>query len=350
MESTVSLQAKKEIYTGIDLMKIICAVIILYSHTAAYVYKYGMSLIATSLIYGAVNFFFIASGFLFAKSMLKKDEVGQKAYFKKYELRLIKVYAIWTLISLPLTLSIYINKYKGDNIKIFLTVFRNIFFTGSYGIYWFILSLILSIAILYIVVFKFKKEKLMYIVSFALFILGLVYTFFYPALENKPVFSIIFKGIYYLWTDNKNFALRGMFCVATGYFFAKKEIKPNLPVALAGSIFFTLLRAGEHLFKAYSTHPFFGSNTLFLSIIFQGAFFFWLAISIKSKFTHKTSLILRQISTTIFYTHMIVLGIIDPTLKKGFLFDFFVTLAICLTFYLIIKLINNKHLNILINS
>lgn len=343
------LRLNKKVYVGLDLFKFIGALLILFHHTAPYIrILRDVSNISSSFV---VGFFFITSGFFFGKSLLsRKNSQSKKEYFKKYEIRLIKIYLVWTVISLPLNVEIYWNKYGSNPFQFILAMLRNIFLTGSYGIFWFILSLIGAAGLVYLFTKVWKKEKLMYVLATILFVIGFLNTNFHSALSQYGSFSLIFKGIYLVWSSSRNFALTGWFYFAIGYFFAKNKIKIKLPSAVVCFAIFTGIRAIENFAFKISGNEFFLSNTLMAAAVFQSVFFFLIAVNLELKSLKKYSPIMREFSSTLFYTHMIILGILDSTLKKGFCFDFFLTLAISLAFYIIIKLINNKHLNILING
>lgn len=338
----------KKTFVGLDLFKLIGALLILFEHTAPYIR--GLSTVSYVITNYAVGFFFITSGFFFGRSLLSKLSGDEgKEYFKKYEWRLFKIYLVWTLISLPLNVRIYWNKYPNP-LKFALAMLRNFCLTGSYGIYWFILSLMGAAALVYLFINVIKKEKLMYVLAVLLFIIGVLNTYYKSALNDIQPFTFIFKGIYLIWSTSRNFALTGWFYVSIGFFFAKHSVKLKLPSAIILYVFATALRVFEYYAYSLTGLQFLKENSLMFAIVLQAIAFFAIAYNLKAESLKKYSLTMRQLSTTVFYLHMIVLGIIDPYLKKGFCFDFFIPLAVAIVFFIIIKLINNKHLNILING
>ena len=62
------------------------------------------------------------------------------------------------------------------------------------------------------------------------------------------------------------------------------------------------------------------------------------------------SKIMRELSSTIYFTHFLFIDIINQTQVGNTAITFIQVMLLCVTFYFIIKKINNKKLNILINA
>ena len=100
----------KEKYNSIDLFKFLMACCVIAIHTQPF---FGCSNFLVKKVYDsivncAVPFFFMASGFLLAVKLkwpysLKENEV----ILKKYLVRIMKMYALWSLIYLPLAIFYY---------------------------------------------------------------------------------------------------------------------------------------------------------------------------------------------------------------------------------------------------
>ena len=87
--------ADSKIYSGIDLFKLIAAVLVVFLHvveTNSW-YPNEIKYVFTRF---AVPFFFITSGFFFFKGLEKSRDI--KAYFIKYEKNLINIFMIWALV------------------------------------------------------------------------------------------------------------------------------------------------------------------------------------------------------------------------------------------------------------
>ena len=75
----------KKNFVGIDLFKLIAAILIVILHSIGnYLGKVGNLFIA-NICCIAVPFFFIVSGYFFGRGLEKKGNYRKKEYFKKYE-------------------------------------------------------------------------------------------------------------------------------------------------------------------------------------------------------------------------------------------------------------------------
>lgn len=134
-------------FKGIDVLKLVCALLVVYTHT--YCYESGWGFIRHLFSALGVPFFFIASGFFFAKG-LNRNHDAPLQYVKKYVQRVSVMYLLWTLLSFPvawMNLSIAHADYTWWMKCIYLV--RCLFLTGSVGIYWYVLSLIYNSVIIY---------------------------------------------------------------------------------------------------------------------------------------------------------------------------------------------------------
>src|SRR5688572_928654 len=101
----------KKNYTGVDIVKFIMAVFVIAIHTqplysmrdTGYFHLYEI------IISTAVPYFFMASGyFLFTKINNDDQTLDDKLVkLRQYILKLIKLYLIWTVIYMPITLYDY---------------------------------------------------------------------------------------------------------------------------------------------------------------------------------------------------------------------------------------------------
>lgn len=90
---------ERKIYTSIDIVKFLMALLILGGHTAA---EWAHSTGLVHLVWGvsnfAVPFFFACSGFLFFEKVYILPEQDQIQYYKKWSIRVLKMYAVWSLV------------------------------------------------------------------------------------------------------------------------------------------------------------------------------------------------------------------------------------------------------------
>lgn len=359
-EGTLKQVDKKEIYTGIDICKLISSVLVVLLHTieTSEFYSCEVKFVITRF---AVPFFFITSGFFFCKGLMKSD--NKKSYFIKYEKNLIKIFIIWGIIIYsPFVVYEYIRSNPtASPLRIILLLFRRIFVIGP-GPFWYLVALFWAIAFIYLLYTKKWDNKfLVFSIVFGL-ILEIIYTCFRGLLSDAPGFNYFYKAVYFVFSWEYNFIMYGIPFAGIGYLIYKKNI--NLPKKYCVLIFVlsTLLRIFEYnLLLIIKSETFWQNNSISIFFIVQAVSFFLFAKQWKPKISAERSLTIRQLSSFIYFLHAIVLyNIIDDIIGKHISWPIFspafiapkwiVTLLICFLVFLIIKKINNKYLNVLINA
>ncbi|MBP1948793.1 acyltransferase [Virgibacillus litoralis] len=157
----------------------------------------------------AVPFFFVASGYLFIQKINTIDSTKQQfTYFKKYILKLTKLWTAWFAFYFLYDLAInYIETEKSvQAMHVMFQEYLATYFTWETLYYgaghtqyhlWFLLALIWSIAILFIFT-KFRLLRVLFIISLGLNIYGLFgqsySSFFEVALNTRDA---LFMGLFY---------------------------------------------------------------------------------------------------------------------------------------------------------
>lgn len=294
----------------------------------------------------AVPFFFIVSGYFFGRGLEKNENYSKKEYFKKYEKNLLKMYIVWSLIGIPFMVKTYLKIYGRNYSYIFLLMIRNVFFSGTFGIYWYILAMIGGSILIYYFSSK-NKLKLMYLLSFIFFIFGVLYTGFQSIAENNIIFSYLFKLTWVIFASERNFLMVGWFYMSIGYYLATHEIKIKLSWSIVLFILFTGLKFGESYLNSTDI---LNGNTISIVQALQAVAYFLIAINLKLNCMQGISKTMRELSSTIYFTHFLFIDIINPTQVGNTVVTFVQVMLLCTAFYFVIKKINNKKLNILINA
>ena len=103
---------KRKQYQGLDVMKFVMALLIMLSHTQSEYALDGSTLLhyllATSNL--GVPFFFCCSGFLFFTKIRQLESEEQREYYKKWSLRIGKMYLCWSAIYFSFILANWITK------------------------------------------------------------------------------------------------------------------------------------------------------------------------------------------------------------------------------------------------
>ena len=352
------LNQEASIYTGIDVFKIISAIMVVLLHTVETTNYYAVEIKEVFTRF-AVPFFFIASGFFFHKGLEKSTQKSK--YFKKYAKNILFLFLVWALIIYsPFVIHSYFTQNPNKSVfYIFLMLFRRIFIIGP-GAYWYLVALLCSAIFLYLCHIK-KKEVFILFGIILGFLLQFSYVCFKGLLSQIPIFTLLFKGIYFVFSWEFNFVMYGIPFMGLGYFISKKKIalKPlTSTVILMVSTIFSFL---EYNLPKFFPHTFWNENKIFFAFAFQAISVFLLAKSISFNISQKTSLFIRQLSSFIYFSHSILLyNIINPILDRytnlPIYSPFFILpktiiiVLVCSALFFLIKRINNKYLNLLLNG
>lgn len=330
---------------GIDLFKFIAAILIVILHCIGDYFGELGNMFKVNICSIAVPFFFITSGYFYGNK-LNKDKKNMKKYFIKYEKKLLKIYLVWSLIGIPFIFKAYYRIYNGNFKYIFLLMIRNVFFTGTFGIYWYILAMIGASFLIYIFV-KNDKLKLMYLLSFIFFLFGVIYSGLQNFFDKNIIFYFLFKLTWIVFASERNFLMVAWFYMSIGYYFSTHKININFIQSIILFILSTLLKFGEYYLNLSGL---LNGNTILIMQSIQAIAYFFIALNLKVYFLSGYSKIMRELSSTIYFTHALFIDIVNPTQKGNTLITLIVVLFMCFMFYYIIKKTNNKKLNILING
>ena len=311
------MDVEKKYYPWIDAAKLLCALLVLYMHT--YCFDGGIvgRWVKEAISSIGVPFFFIVSGFFYAQGLNRSDD--PRAYFKKYFVRVLKMYLIWSVLVTPVSIwNTYIA--KGDEPLWFqaLRYFRGIFLSGSLGVYWYIHSLVINSAILYWAHSR-RKTTLVFAASIVFFIVGVLY--------NSGLFSgsLIHRAIHVVFGSERNFFTVGLFYMMIGYLLrghTEGRVKVGLTLLLISLLIETFLLLCTPLRFMHAP----AAIGLFL-----------VASGCSRKLDPKISLTMRRLSTAIYLIHFPFILLFDYYLCRGTLIDFPCTLAFSVLLYYLLK-------------
>lgn len=312
---------ERKISYGLDVTKFLCAFFIVFLHT--YNRDWGVAggwFLRTITTIG-VPFFFIVSGFFYAQGLNKTGL--SKEYFLKYFKRLVVMYVAWTIITLPVSWLCVVRGHPDYSLPLKVVyLFRMFFFSGSCGIYWYILALICCSVVIYYFV-KMGWKKALYIIAAFLFLVGVWYDS--PYNDN----NLAFQFIHAVFGSERNFFNVGLFYMCIGYFFAGHE-----QILKAKSIYniYALLTISIVLrtIEVNLLH-----TNLLQALI--AIVLFILAWNITIDISDEQSLRIRKLSTAMYLLHYPFILLFDFYLKRGTMIDYAMTLSFCfIVFYVII--------------
>lgn len=319
-------------YNCIDIVKILMAVFVIAIHTSPLAnIESGIFLnIYNIIISTAVPFFFMSSGFLVMNKMECNNDIG---IIWKYVLKIIRLYLIWTIIYMPLTIYGYITN---DNslLNDILSFIRGMFFIGEHynsWILWYLLSLIYSILLIGILLRCKVRIKGIYFISVLLFIFGHIMTIWGDKLDmlQYPVEKLV---RYYRFVFLHGRLFTGMFYIMTGMIISK--YKNNISIFLSIGL---MLFVGN----IFVNELYYSVSIAVYSIII---FYLTISIDIKNKKLYKK---LRDASTVFYFTHMVFWSFYTILILKNpnhpGIDSFFVSLMCCvIASFILIKLKEHK--------
>lgn len=319
------LPKEKKIYYGVDLLKLLCAILIVYMHT--YNNDWGIigGWIKNALATACVPYFFIASGFFFRKGIDRhsSDSIGCYSYTKSYLLRLVKMYVAWSFVTIPISILIIQNSHPDYSFFMkALYELRLFFLTGSIGIYWYLLALILSVSVIVVAFMNNKMIHLGVLATF-LFLLGCLYNS--PFNHGERIYDII----HVVFGSERNFLNVGLFYVMIGFTWPSMD---NLYFKNAFILLFIALviRTCEiYLLRTNFTQ----------CLVAMGAFLF--SINCRFSIIAPISLAMRKLSLGIYLIHFPFILLFDFFLTKGTILDFLVTLLFAVVTSLFLRVIMN---------
>ena len=320
----------KKIVYGLDIFKLVCAFIIVLIHT--YNQDWGAAgrwfhqVIATI----GVPFFFIVSGYFYGIGLNKSG--FSKNYFIRYFKRILTMYLAWSVITLPVSWLCIERGHPEYSLALkIIYLLRMILFSGSCGIYWYVLALVCcSIMIYYFM--KNNKAGILYAIAIICFAAGVWY--------NSPYNddNMIFRFVHAVFGSERNFLNVGLIYMCIGYFFSCHSVRIKPQYLLAMFACFSILRTYEIKYLQLNSLQLVLAVSLFL-----------FALELNVKISDKKSVGMRKLSTVLYLVHFPFILLFDYYLKRGTAVDYPITLCITFAAFLLIeKLLPDKWRRVLI--
>ena len=290
---------KNEEFNAIDMCKFIMAFVVIAIHTNPVVNIKNQVIIQIVMIIQnfAVPFFFVASGFfLYYRQDISVKET--KEHFKRYLKKIIRLYCVWTIISLPLT--VYGYYISGDGIlHCIFSYIKYFFFVGKlYNSYhlWYLLALIYAIVIIWVLLERNLSLETIFVIAFGFFTFSKIMLFL---MDKENMLGGVLKSFseLYQFIFNKGNIFTGMIYVCIGMRIANRKKYINRVVCLCGLIVINILQIGINNIIVND-----------LLTIPEAALFFMFLLGIKLP-EGKKYIKMRKASSIIYLSHLIFLSI-----------------------------------------
>ncbi len=310
-------------YAAIDIAKYISALLVVCIHTYPFfevsetLNTYWIQTICRM----AVPFFFVTSGYFFFRKWSEHHEENIQN-LKKYIVRLLKIYLIWTVIYLPYT----IWDYAHSNFRLYhiIAYLRDVILNGSYYHLWFLPALMLSTAIVFFLYNRYGMKKVLRI-SLILYIIGYLVNIYAPVWESMR-YSAFFLGFFNkIFTTARNGIFFGPIYVSMGLLMTRTKRLSNRVSLIGWGISFAVFVLEVTLYRTFGILRDLSSMYLMLIPCVYMMVNFCLTLNLPYKASYET---LRHESLLIYTSHILFAKILLVVAPHAHLIVYFVTLAL----------------------
>lgn len=334
-----SVIARKN-YPVLDFARLFCAFLVAVLHAYEVPSEGGVwSFVCGCFFEQAVPFFFVVSGFFFARKM--QACAYRLCEVWRYVRDRLLLYAAWTALWMPYLLHIYLNKYPDAGVTyIAALLFRRIVFAGS-GVYWYILVMAEAAAVIGLLM-HWRLEKPLYVVA----ALGLVLRYCYDLQIGLPVVSQINGLFYYVFSWSNNVVMSGLPFMTVGLFFARHGQKISVPggMLIAGYAFASAL----HVLLWFSFGVTNGNLSCSLFFPIQTVSLFWFGLQTQTRAKPQTALAAREISAVVYFMHTVfIYGVFDAFfgVDSSTALKLFGSIALSVVTYALVRALHFKPLH-----
>ncbi len=284
----------KKAYTGIDIFRIIAAVLVIANHTSPLLdYSANGNFVLTSILARlAVPFFFMTSGFFLIRD-IERDN-GKLVRFVKKSLL---IYGAAILICLPLQI------YKGDfSVRPLLpSILKNLLFNGTLYHLWYLPASIIGAVIAWYFVRKFGF-KIALALTIPLYLFGLLGNSYYGVARSVPFLRSLFDEIFILMDSTQNgFFFAPLFIVLGALLYSiKDKILGRIPSIIGFCLTLTAMAAEGLILKSKNFQRHDSMYILLPAVMF---FLFSFLMSFRGKRLRG----MRDISLIVYLIHPIII-------------------------------------------
>lgn len=216
-------------YDLLDFVKFILSIMIIAIHSSLFtMYLYPWLRIA-------IPIFFMISSYLFFLRIKNCDNTQEKKLrLKKFVVKNLKLWLIWTLILLPVIIFIKRGYYE-EGIIGFFNLIKSFLFGGSFTGGWFIVALVEGVAIVF---FLSKRIKTVYLllISLLLYVISIFESSYMHLFDKSSVIYKSFDIFSEAITIPAYSVIGGLFWIVIGKLFAEGKIKFKLKWSILISI------------------------------------------------------------------------------------------------------------------
>ena len=312
-------EVEKENFYLLDVMKIVCAILILCGHFISENYELPTKIdYIFSLDIIGVPFFFACSGFLLFYKCISLGYEKSLEKLKRWVKRLVILYMVWTLVYLAFDIIYWMQQENAGDYVVNYVHEALVYSTGP--TIWFLPAMIIGGVIVWYLYYKIGIGKTI-LVTMALYVIGsIMYTYVYiiPQGICRNVYDLYQR----IFLTSRNGVFNAPVFMATGAYIAVKKIKkPNengfWMKSFVAVLLFLCVIGEAFIAKRIDSD----AKIEFVIMLVPCTYFVISAlVSVKVKF-HKLYITFRKLSTEIFVSQRLILTAI-PMIWPGFFAKF----------------------------
>lgn len=279
----------KEKFNSIDLFKFLMAIVVVVFHTNPFVHC--ESTLVNQIVIGiadiSVPFFFMASGYLLAvrwgDTRQQKEKCIQKTLYST-----VCLYAVWTLLSLPLTIYGYVTS-DNNIVNCIFSYIKYFFFVGRlYNSYhlWYLLAMIYALLAMWILIHHGKSTSYLLMTGAFFYLIYLVFAWIRRGEDVSGLLAGAGRAFDFVFNNGGVFT--GLLYMSIGIFF-REHRRLNMPVGAAGIVAGILIKYGL---------------SQEMGNILAAVMFFALVLNIRLR-DSKGYILLRNLSKYIYLLHLL---------------------------------------------
>ena len=308
------LPSNRNEYNAIDIAKFVFSILVISIHVAPLGRPDNRIIIELNYYIqnwfarSAVPFFFVSSGFfLYKKTSLEGFSLTAT---KTYVVKLIKLYAVWTLIYSPFRIKGILADPAGVQHGI-LVYARDIVFTSSYEHLWYLPALVFAVALVSFLLSRGIRLNRILTAAALLYAAGLLAQSWFGIIEplriHAPKLWSLLKLSSTIIGTTRNGLFEGFFFVGMGAYFAFNGFPLQQKKALWGIlIFYTLMLAEAIVVRRFDLAR---GYDMYIFLVPLTWFIFGFALNRRIPRKSDRFKTLRKMSSLIYYSHISVMYI-----------------------------------------
>lgn len=244
--------------------------------------------------------FYVQRIFLYRKTPIDRFSLEPT---KRYLFNIFRIYLIWSLIYLPLSLKLLM-KTNTNFFKIAINYLRDFLLTGSYTQLWYLNGLMVAVGIISFLLYrKWKPEKIL-IISFVFYIIGMLGNAHFGVVRpllRVPFVGRLIRAYFKIFITTRNGLFFAFFFVSLGMILSNREISIGRGKSLVLFVLSAIMLCAEAfvvatygLARGYGLYVFAIPSAIF-------CFLFLKSLKLNDREIYKK---LRSVSALIYYGHL----------------------------------------------